>query len=125
MTQTLPAPVVVRCYFDTTFEPHLPAMCLRWEEDENADEHVWELPEGVRFNGPPPRQFGIRVQRQAADSYSVRLLWDRTCLTWLDLTRSQLLHSDLDALLAALGTDLWYLLDQPLPHGERTPPRAA
>jgi hypothetical protein len=125
MTQTLPAPEVVRCYFDTTFEPHLPAMCLRWEDNANAEEYDWDLPEGVRFTGPPPRQFGIRVQRQSLDSYSVRLLWERTCLTWLDLTRSQLLNSDLDALLAALGTDLWYLLDQPLSHSERMPPRAA
>lgn len=125
MPQTLPAPEVVRCYFDTTFEPHLPAMCLRWEDDADAEDHVWELPEGVRFSGSPPRQFGIRVQRQAADSYSVRLLWERTSLTWLDLTRSQLLNSDLDGLLAALGTDLWYLLDQPLTRSENTPPRAA
>ena len=122
MTQTLPAPKVVRCYFDTTFEPHLPAMSLRWDEEAEC---LWELPEGVRFNGPPPRQFGVRIQRRAEDAYSVRLLWDRTCLTWLDLTRSQLLASDLEPLLAALGTDLWYLLDQPLSHGERTPPRAA
>ncbi|MGH7170724.1 MAG: hypothetical protein ACRELF_14875 [Gemmataceae bacterium] len=126
MTQTFAAPEVVRCYFDSSFEPNLPAMCLRWEaDDEDRDEHIWELPEGLRFNGPPPRRFGIRVQRQALDSYSVHLLWDRTCLTWLDMTRGELLQSDLDALLAALGTDLWYLLDQPLPHGERTPPRAA
>lgn len=125
MTQTLPAPEVVRCYFDTTFDPHLPAMCLRWEDDANAEDFVWELPEGVRLAGPPPRQFGIRVQRQSLDSYSVRLLWERTCLTWLDVTRSQLLNSDLDGLLAALGTDLWYLLDQPLPQSERTTPRAA
>jgi hypothetical protein len=83
------------------------------------------LPEGVHFSGSPPAHFGIRIQRQAADSYAVRLLWDRTCLTWLDLTRDQLLSSDLDALLSALGTDLWYLLDQPVPHNERTPPRAA
>ncbi|HEY7152336.1 MAG TPA: hypothetical protein VH575_00110 [Gemmataceae bacterium] len=125
MTQTLPAPEVVRCYFDATFEPHLPAMCLRWEADDEAWECLWELPEGVRFSGPPPRKFGIRIQRQGDDAYAVRLLWDRTCLTWLDLTRGQLLASDLDPLLAALGTDLWYLLDQPLPRGERTPPRAA
>ncbi len=126
MTHTLPVPEVVRCYFDTTFEPHLPAMCLRWEmDDPEQEEHVWALPEGVRFSGPPPRHFGIRIQRQGADSYSVRLLWERTCLTWLDLTRDQLLDSDLDPLLASLGTDLWYLLDQPLPYAERTPPRAA
>ena len=124
MTQTLPAPQVVRCYFDTSFAPHLPAMCLRWEaDDEDWDERAWELPEGVRFNGSPPRRFGIRVQRQALDSYSVHLLWERTCLTWLDLTRGELLQSDLAALLSALGTDLWYLLDQPLAARDHTPPR--
>ena len=124
MTETLPAPRVVRCYFDPSFEPHLPAMCLRWDDDAQM-ERIWELPEGVQFNGPPPRHFGIRIQRQSADSYSVRLLWDRTFLTWLDLTRQQLLASDLDPLLAALGTDLWYLLDQPAPHHDHIPPRAA
>jgi hypothetical protein len=46
-------------------------------------------------------------------------------LTWLDLTRDQLLGSDLDPLLAALGTDLWYLLDQPMPQTVSTPPQAA
>lgn len=122
MTHTLPAPEVVRCYFDTTFDPHLPAMCLRWEDEADA---LWELPEGVRFSGPPPRRFGIRIQRQDVDSYAVRLLWERTCLTWLNVTRDQLLQSDLDGLLSTLGTDLWYLLDQPLPHGERAPLRAA
>ncbi len=125
MTPTLPAPEVVRCYFDNTFEPHLPAMCLHWPDDSEQQGPFWELPDGVRIDGPPPRYFGIRIQRQAADSYSVRLLWDRTCLTWLDLTRGQLLGSDLEPLLSALGTDLWYLLDQPLPHAERMPPRAA
>ena len=124
MTQTLSAPEVLRCYFDTTFEPHLPAMCLRWDDDAQM-ERIWELPEGVQFNGPPPRHFGIRIQRQSADSYSVRLLWDRTFLTWLDLTRQQLLASDLDPLLAALGTDLWYLLDQPIGSAPTHPDRAA
>lgn len=123
MTPTLPAPEAVRCYFDTTFEPHLPVMCLRWRMDDTEEEPVWQLPEGVRFSGLP-RHFGIRIQRRSANSYAVRLLWDRTRLTWLDLTRDQLLDSDLDPLLAALGTDLWYLLDQPL-RTDRTPPRAA
>jgi hypothetical protein len=126
MTQTLPVPEVVRCYFDESFEPHLPAMCLRWQQEEHdGTEAVWELPEGMRVTGPPPRHFGVLIQRQALDSYFVRLLWDRTCLTWHDLTREQLLHCDLDPLLAALGTDLWYLLDQPLPDPDGEPPSAA
>jgi hypothetical protein len=126
MTQNLPTHEVVRCYFDTNFEPRLPVMCLRWDEDDtNWDEHIWELPEGARFNGPPPRQFGIRVQRQALDAYSVNLLWNRTCLNWLNLSREQLLNGDLDGLLSALGTDLWYLLDQSLQQCDLTPLRAA
>lgn len=121
MTEALPAPEVLRCYFDESFEPHLPAMSLRWGLDPG--DHVWELPEGVRLFGPPPQRFGVSVQRQAADAYAVRLLWDRTCFHWLALTRDQLLRCALAPLLEALGTDLWYLLDQPLEAD--APPRAA
>jgi hypothetical protein len=55
----------------------------------------------------------------------VRLLWDRTCFTWLALARVQLWTSALAPLLASLGTDLWYLLDQPASSGGRSPRRAA
>jgi hypothetical protein len=30
---TLPAPEVIRCYFDDGFEPQFPAMRLRWPPD--------------------------------------------------------------------------------------------
>lgn len=112
--KTLPPPEVVRCYFDDDFAPRLPAMCLRWDADLLGGERLWELPEGVTLVGPPPERFGVSIRRHGDDSYSVRLLWDRTGLTWGDLPRDQILTSALAPLLGAMGTDLWYLLDQPI-----------
>lgn len=114
MEQGLPSPEVLRCYFDESFDPHLPAMCLRWQGMSGPASRNWRLPEGVSLHGLPPSCFGIHVHRLAEDGYTVRLLWDRTCLIWLALTRRELLACDLGPLLAALGTDLWYLLDQPI-----------
>ncbi len=111
MVTTLPAPRVVRCYFDDAFAPPMPVMCLHWEDGDG--ERTWELPEGVRVAGPAPQHFGITVRRRGPDSYAVRLLWDGTGLHWQALSRGQLLGSDLAPLLEAMGTDLWYLLDQP------------
>ena len=125
MLTTLPAPEVVRCYFDDGFEPPLPAMALRWDADSPAaEEQAWELPEDVTITGPAPRRFGVTIGRRGPDTYAVRLLWDHTGLTWRALTRAQLLRSGLAPLLEALGTDLWYLLDQPV-RDESTPPAPA
>src|SRR5262249_6600287 len=113
MLTTLAAPRVLRNYFDDEFHPPLPAMWLRWNTDAPAlGERLWDLPEGVCITGPAPERFGIRVQRRADDSYSVRLLWNQTRLSWTGLKRVQLLTSSLSPLLSAVGTDLWYLLDQ-------------
>jgi hypothetical protein len=125
MLDTLPAPEVVRCYFDDGFDPPLPAMVLRWDEGTPAaGEQVWELPEEVRVAGPAPRRFGVTLRRRGADTYAVRLIWDGTCLSWRALTRAQVLRSALAPLLEALGTDLWYLLDQPV-QDEPAPPASA
>jgi hypothetical protein len=125
MLKTLPAPEVVRCYFDDGFDPPLPAMALRWAADAPAAaDQVWELPEDVKVAGPAPQRFGVTIQRRGSDTYAVRLLWDHTCLSWRALTRAQLLHSALAPLLEALGTDLWYLLDQPV-RDEPDPPAPA
>jgi hypothetical protein len=105
---------VVRCYFDDGFAPRLPAMCLRWDTGALGGERLWDLPEGVTLVGPPPERFGVSIRRCGSDSYNVRLLWDRTCLSWGDLPRAQILTSALAPLLGAMGTDLWYLLDQPV-----------
>jgi hypothetical protein len=114
MLNTLPTPEVVRCYFEDGFEPALPAMALRWDPDTERAEQLWDLPEDVTIAGPPPRRFGVTIQRRGADTYAVRLLWNQTCLRWHALTRAQLLATSLGPLLEALGTDLWYLLDQPI-----------
>jgi hypothetical protein len=125
MGPTLPEPEVLRCYFEESFTPHLPAMCLRWPDAEAAHERLWELPEGVSLLGPPPARFGVSIRRLAEDSYAVRLLWDRSAFQWKALSRAQLLTSALAPLLAALGTEIWYLLDQPLPDARPVPRTAA
>jgi hypothetical protein len=126
MVRTLPQPQVLRCYFDDGFAPRLPAMSLRWDADALADEEGrWELPDGTCLLGPPPEQFGVSIRRRGEDSYDVRLLWDRTRLTWNALPRSELLASALAPLLGAMGTDLWYLLEQPVRPDPPPPDRAA
>jgi hypothetical protein len=122
----LPAPQVVQCYFDDGFQPRLPAMYLRWDpEVMKPAERLWYLPEGVCMVGPAPERFGISVQRRDTDRYAVRVLWDRTCLNWRALTRAQVLTSALAPLLSAMGTELLYLLDQPLRGWAEMPRQAA
>jgi hypothetical protein len=127
MPPPLPTPQVLRSYFDDQFEPRLPVTCLRWQEDpsEEADAVAWDLPGGVRLEGPPPRCFGWGVHRHGPDAYAVRMLWDRTGFTWASLTRAELLRTALVPLLAALGTDLANLLDQPVRPQRRPRPGAA
>jgi hypothetical protein len=123
MVQSLAAPEVVRCFFDDTFDPPLPAMILDW--GGRPPERLWELPEGFSLCGPGPRRFGVSIRRLARDDYAVRLLWDRTSLTWQSLSRVELLGSALGPLLAALGTELRDLLDQPIQPPTRSLQRAA
>src|SRR5262249_14930359 len=107
----LEAPDVLRSYLDEEFDPHVPALRLRWKPAaSDPGERIWELPEGVSILGPPPERFGIHVERWADDGYCVRLLWNRTLLSWSALSRVQLLTSSLAPLLRALGKDLWQLL---------------
>jgi hypothetical protein len=120
MPQPLPAPEVIRWYQHDAFEPQLPVMCLRWHApDQSPEDQLWSLPEGVGIQGPPPQLFGLRVSRLQSNTYSVRLVWDRTALAWEALSRHQLLNSCLQPLLAVLGADLWQMLDQPT-HGVLT-----
>src|SRR5262249_17576643 len=57
MVEAFPTPDVVRCYFDQSFEPHLPAMCLRWGAGGLSLGRPWRLPEGVTVSGPAPSCF--------------------------------------------------------------------
>jgi hypothetical protein len=109
---TLPAPRIVACYFDIGFVPPLAAMQLAWPADQG--DQRWTLPSGETFSSPPPARFGLHVRRQADDAYAVTLLWDSTYRQWFSLRRREMLASSLGVVLAALGTPIEYLLDQPV-----------
>jgi hypothetical protein len=123
---SLPAPDIVQCYVDTSFEPHVPAMNLRWDAKAPGEaERRWYLPENLCLVGPPPERFSIHIRRRDSDAYAVRVLWNQTCLSWSHLSRVQLMTSALAPLLRAMGTDLWYLLDQPVQAQFALPAQAA
>jgi len=107
-------PEVLRCYFETSVLPHLPAMHLRWPPDApGVAERSWHLPDGVIVKGPAPRHFGVTINRHGPNTYQVRVLWNQLYLSWQNLTRLQIMTSALAPLLRALGTDVWNLLEQP------------
>lgn len=111
----LPKPDIVRCFFEASFDPPLPAMELRWDsETPAAFERTWQLPDAMNIKGPAPSRFGVTIRRLAENSYQVRVLWNRVCLSWDDLPRRTILTSALAPLLTSLGTDVWYLLEQPI-----------
>jgi hypothetical protein len=111
----LPKPEVVRCFFEPSFDTPLPAMELRWDEDApGVAERDWHLPERLLLKGPAPVRFGVTIERRGADSYHVRVLWNHLGMSWDHLTRVQIMTSSLALVLNALGTDLWYLLNQPV-----------
>jgi hypothetical protein len=114
--QDLPRAQVLRCFAEESFQPPLPAMGLRWDADASGvAERVWHLPDGLCVRGPAPDRFGVAIQRCGEDSYQVRVLWNGLCLSWERLRRVQIMASSLALILAALGTDLWTLLTQPVP----------
>jgi hypothetical protein len=111
----LPKPNVVRCFFEHTFDPPMSAMELAWDPDApGVAERVWHLPGGLVLKGPAPDRFGVTIRRHANDAYQVRVLWNGLCLSWAELTRVQIMTSALAIILGTLGTDLWYLLNQPV-----------
>ena len=112
--RTLPEPEVLGCYFDDGFSPHLAAMRLRWPDAlAQADGPTWSLP-GSLCQHALPNPFGLRIQRWDVDAYATCLLWGATRVCWQGLTRAELLASALAPVLAALGSDLRYYLDQPV-----------
>ena len=111
----LPEPEVVSSYFDDGFAPRLAAMCLRWPNEPGCRRAVlWKLPDKVRLISPAPRRFGVRILRNADDSYDVCLVWDRLSLHWPNAQRAELIGSGMETVLAALGTELGHLLEQPI-----------
>jgi hypothetical protein len=107
----LPEPEVIGCYFDDGFTPPLAAMLLSWP---GARAREWDLPGGVCRHGPPPVRFGLQVRRLTADRYTVRLVWDDDCFQWSGLARAELASGILPLVLAALGSDLAALTEQPI-----------
>lgn len=115
----LPTPRIVRCYFENTVRPAIPAMELHWDPDApGAADRSWHLPGGVTLKGAAPTYFGVTVHRHGPNAYRVQLLWDSISFCWNELSRVQIMSSSLAHLLRALGTDLWYLLQQS-PEAER------
>lgn len=117
---TLPEPEVMSCTFLSHVQPTLPALRLAWpaEAHEACADRIWELPCGAHKIGPPPELFGIVIRRTAADRYTLRLVWNDTYLDWRQLRRKDLRDCSLREVLAALGTDIDAMLDQPIaqPH---------
>jgi hypothetical protein len=114
MSRSLPPAQVVRKVIDEAFDIHSPVLILQWS-DGGAIERLWELPDGFSIMGGAPRRFGLLVRRHSSDTYSVRMLWDRTQLIWRGVSRLDLLGSCLAPLLSAVALDLWSLLEQPIP----------
>jgi hypothetical protein len=111
----LSKPKVERCFFERSFATPVAAMELRWDaEAPGVAERTWYLPESVLVKGPAPRRFGVTIHRCGEDAYQVRVVWDRLCLSWEHLTRAQIMASSLALVLQAIGTDVWYLLSQPV-----------
>ncbi len=123
MPPPLPAVEVIRKSIDESFDPSIPVLWLRWADHGPAAERLWELPDGLSILGTPPRRFGMRLKRTGGDAYELRLIWEQTHLSWPLLSRAELLATSLAPLLAALGIDLWAMLEHPI--GGRARPRAA
>ena len=105
----LPTPEIIRCFHDPF--SRLPAMELRWP---SSADWAWHLPDGKTIISSPPTSFGVTVHRQGPNAFLVRCLWNDRDYVWMNLTADEILESSLSPILAALGTRLDYLLDQPL-----------
>jgi hypothetical protein len=118
----LPQPELLGCYSDLGFTPPLAAMQLRWPGEAGNCVLNWTLPGGEVLHGAPPKRFAVLVRRQAEDAYALTLVWDSTCRQWFSLRRHEITASGLSPVLAALGTRLDSLLDQPIGAPDRSLP---
>jgi len=120
---SLPQPEVVSCFFAAELQPAFPAMHLRWNTGVmGLAERTWFFPQKVTLTGSAPERFGVTLQRHDADAYVLKVLWNHMFFSWQNLTRVQILASSLTPILRALGTDLWYLLNQPIDQSEWSQP---
>ena len=102
------------CFFDEGFSPPLAAMRLRWPLTTSQSKGTWHFPAGWQSVGPAPEFFGLHVCRLGPNKYHVSLLWNEARCCWPALSRAELEASSLSWFLPAIGTDLNYLLDQPI-----------
>jgi hypothetical protein len=100
-------------------------MQLRWPAAEAEAVRPWALPGGEVLHAALPRRFGLLIRRQAEDAYALSLVWDSACKQWFSLRRHEIAGSALGGVLAALGTSLDYLLDQPVGAADQTLTSAA
>lgn len=110
----LPEPDLVSCLVIDEVQPHMLAMRLNWPDDVLTQAQIWDLPGGQQQFSPAPECFGIVLHRSAEDAYVIRLWWDGCYFTWQNLTRQEIENTCLHRLLAALGSDLPFMLEQPI-----------
>lgn len=113
MRTALPQVEIVRRVTDSSFDPHVAVLHLRWADHGPMTERLWDLPGGITLHGPPPARFACHVRRLSPQSYAVRLLWEHASLSWAETTRSELLSCCLAQLMTAMGMDLWGMMEQP------------
>jgi hypothetical protein len=116
----LSEPDLVSCLVIEEVQPHMLAMRLHWPDDDTTGPQIWDLPGNVQQFGPAPDVFGIVLHRMAFDGFDLRLWWDGTHFSWPHLSRRTIEDSCLGRLLSALGSDLGFMLDQPV-RGEPQP----
>jgi hypothetical protein len=115
MFALLSEPQIISCDHEDIFQPQSSVMMIDWRDDPRAARpRVWDLPGGIMVCSPAPVRFGLFIQRRDVDHYAVRLIWNHMSLSWQGLERRQLQDCCLHSLLAAIGTDLEYLLEQPV-----------
>jgi len=116
---TLPQPRITGCACERAFPSYLATLKLEWDDHDVASRQLtWSMPRDFLLSSPVPVRFGIRLVRLDLNSYSLYVIWNETRLAWDHLTRQQVARSSLPQLLAALGTDLEELLDQPIEASE-------
>ena len=117
----LPAAEVLRTYSDKKDGARPSCVCAGPSPSPTSIAPLG--PAGRREHGRPATAT-FRLQRPPPGGKASRraLLWDRTSLSWVSLSCMQLLTSAFAPLMAALGADLWSLLDQPVPTAQRVRP---
>jgi hypothetical protein len=112
---SLPEPEVLGCAFDDRSHSGHPVLRLDWGVGAALERRrSWHLPQGLSLSGPPPTCFAFSILRHGPDAYDVQILWDQVSVVWTAVSRREIEGSSLRMLMVAVGTDLNYLLNQPI-----------